>query len=65
MMNTSRVYFQNGLWHVDFIDGNYELIPAVGLFVKERDAREAAISWNEETYVESLGESPRRESGSN
>lgn len=55
-MQTSKVYFKDGFWMVDFVDSNYQLIPAVGIFAKEEDAREAAKSWNEETHMENLGE---------
>lgn len=56
-MQTSKVYFKDGFWMVDFFDSNYELLPAVGIFVKEEDARQAAKTWNEETSVETLGQS--------
>lgn len=61
-MQTSKVYFKDGYWMVDYIDSNYELSPAVGIFAKEKDARESAKIWNEEKTVETMGQGDWRES---
>jgi hypothetical protein len=44
-MNTARVYQNKEFWFVDFIDHNYELVPAVGVFKTKEAAEEAAIEW--------------------
>lgn len=53
-MNTSRVYEKDGFWMVDYIDSNYQLVPAVGIFRNEEDAKESAKLWNEELDHESV-----------
>lgn len=58
-MTPSKVYKVNEFWFVDYIDDNYELLPAVGVFVNEYEARESAQAWNEIKAVESMGESIR------
>lgn len=44
-MNSARIYYNNGYWHVDFIDTNYEPLPAVGVFKELQQARQAALEW--------------------
>lgn len=44
-MNTARVYPHEELWFVDFVDNNYELLPAVGVFTTKELAEEAAANW--------------------
>ena len=56
-MQTSKVYFKDGYWMVDYIDSNYQLLPAVGIFAKEEDAIESAKVWNEEKTLETMGKS--------
>lgn len=56
-MNTSRVYQKEEFWFVDFIDSNYELLPAVGVFKTQYEAIAAAEKWKNETIVENMGES--------
>lgn len=56
-MQTSKVYFKDGYWMVDYIDSNYQLLPAVGIFTKEEDAIESAKAWNEEETLEAVGKS--------
>lgn len=56
-MNTARVYQNEEFWFVDFIDDNYELLPTVGIFKNEHDAKEAARKWTDEKVMETLGES--------
>jgi Uri superfamily endonuclease len=46
-MTTAKIYFQNDHWYVDYIDDNYERLPAVGMFVHLEDARQAALEWCE------------------
>ena len=56
-MQTSKVYFKDGYWMVDYIDSNYQLLPAVGIFAKEEDAIESAKAWNDEETLEAVGKS--------
>jgi hypothetical protein len=56
-MQASKVYFKDGYWMVDYIDSNYELLPAVGIFVKEEDAIESAKAWNDTETLEAVGKS--------
>ena len=58
MMN-AIVYNKDGFWFVDYIDSNYELLPAVGIFKYEEDARAAAKTWNDQTCLETMGKSDR------
>jgi hypothetical protein len=54
-MNTARVYKQNEYWFVDFIDNNYELLPAVGIFKTKEEADDAAEKWKNEETLARLG----------
>lgn len=54
-MNTARIYKNEEFWFVDFIDDNYELLPTVGIFRDEYDAKKAADAWINEESVETLG----------
>jgi Uri superfamily endonuclease len=56
MMN-AIVYNKDGFWFVDYIDNNYELLPAVGIFKNKEDAEAAAQTWKNQESVASLGES--------
>lgn len=56
-MNSARVYQKNEFWFVDFIDNNYELLPAVGIFKTQYEAIAAAEKWKNEKTLENLGES--------
>lgn len=56
-MNTAKVYRKEEFWFVDFIDNNYELLPAVGVFKTQQEAIEAAENWKNEAIVENMGES--------
>lgn len=54
-MNAARVYQNEEFWFVDFIDDNYELLPTVGIFKTEEDAKEAAKKWTTPESMETLG----------
>lgn len=54
-MNSSKVYKVEDKWFVDFIDANYELLPAVGIFSSKEEADKAAYEWNNTKNVENLG----------
>ena len=56
MMN-AIVYNKDGFWFVDYIDSNYELLPAVGIFKNKEDAEAAAQAWKNQAAVAGLGES--------
>lgn len=56
-MNTSKIYKKDDYWYVDFIDSNYEYVPAVGIFKKYEDAVKASKEWEDEKSLENLGES--------
>lgn len=58
-MLSSKVYKKDEFWFVDFIDSNYEMLPSVGIFKYEEDAKEAARVWNNEEGMETLGQSNR------
>ena len=55
-MTTARVYPKDEFWFVDYIDNNYELLPAVGIFKTKEEAEAAAKAWSTPPYVESMGE---------
>jgi hypothetical protein len=54
-MNSAKVYKQEEFWFVDFIDNNYELLPAVGVFKTEEEAIAAAEKWKNEEALAYLG----------
>lgn len=55
-MQSAKVYQNQGMWFVDYIDSNYELLPAVGVFKTKEQADAAARSWSEdEKVMENLG----------
>ena len=54
-MTTARVYPKDEFWFVDYIDNNYELLPAVGIFKTKEEAERAAKDWSNPPDVESLG----------
>ena len=56
-MNTSKIYKKDDYWYVDFIDSNYEYVPAVGIFKLYEDAVKASKEWEDEKSLENLGES--------
>jgi Uri superfamily endonuclease len=58
-MNSARVYQQKEFWFVDFIDNNYELLPAVGIFKTQEEANNAAEKWKNEEALENMGKSSR------
>jgi Uri superfamily endonuclease len=58
-MNSARVYQQKEFWFVDFIDNNYELLPAVGIFKTQEEANSAAEKWKNEEALENMGKSLR------
>ena len=55
-MTIARVYPKDEFWFVDYIDNNYELLPAVGIFKTKEEAERAAKDWSTKKDVESLGE---------
>ena len=55
-MNSARVYQKQEYWFVDYIDSNYELLPAVGIFKTQEEAQRAAKAWTDAKDVESMGE---------
>lgn len=54
----ATVYNKEGFWFVDFIDSNYELLPAVGIFKTKEEATQAAENWKNQKNVASVGEIP-------
>jgi Uri superfamily endonuclease len=58
-MNSAKVYKKEEFWFVDYIDSNYETIPAVGIFVNEEEARAAAEDWKNESVLENMGKIAR------
>lgn len=54
-MNSTNVYKKEEFWFVDYIDSNYEAIPAVGVFVTEEEARLSAEEWKNETRLANMG----------
>lgn len=58
-MNSAKVYKKEEFWFVDYIDSNYETIPAVGIFVTEEEARASAEDWKNESALENMGKSAR------
>jgi hypothetical protein len=54
----ATVYNKEGFWFVDFIDSNYELLPAVGIFKTKEEATHAAENWKNQKNVASVGEIP-------
>lgn len=54
-MNISKIYKKDDYWYVDFIDSNYEYIPAVGIFKLYEDAIKASKEWENEQSLENLG----------
>jgi hypothetical protein len=52
----ATVYNKEGFWFVDFIDSNYELLPAVGIFKTKEEATQAAENWKSQKNVASLGQ---------
>jgi Uri superfamily endonuclease len=55
-MTTARVYPKDEFWFVDYIDNNYELLPAVGIFKTKEEAERAAKAWSTSPNVEGVGE---------
>jgi hypothetical protein len=41
----AEIYNKEGLWCVDYIDTNYDMLPTVGMFKELQDARQAALEW--------------------
>ena len=55
-MTSARVYPKDEFWFVDYLDSNYELLPAVGIFKTKEEAERAAKDWSNPPNMESLGE---------
>ena len=58
-MTSAKVYHKDDFWYVDYIDSNYELLPAVGIFKNKEDAEAAAQAWKNQETLADLGESFR------
>ena len=56
-MVNALVYNKEEFWFVDFIDDNYELLPAVGVFKTQEEAEQAAKEWKDQNNLASLGKS--------
>lgn len=54
-MTNAIVYNKEGFWFVDFIDSNYELLPAVGIFKTKEEAEQAAEKWKSQNDLASMG----------
>jgi len=46
-MTRAHIYNKEGMWCVDYIDSNYEMLPTVGMFTELELARQAALEWCE------------------
>lgn len=46
-MTRANIYSKEGIWCVDYIDENTELLPTVGMFKYLEDARQSALEWCE------------------
>lgn len=46
-MNSAIIYKKEEFWFVDYIDDNYELLPAVGVFKTKEEAEQSAELWKE------------------
>ena len=44
-MQRSEIYAKEEFWCVDYIDTNYDKLPAIGMFKELQDARQAALEW--------------------
>lgn len=55
-MQSAKVYNKEEFWFVDYIDSNYELLPAVGIFKQKEDAEKAAKAWTEASNMENMGQ---------
>ena len=55
-MQSAKVYNKEEFWFVDYIDNNYELLPAVGIFKTKEEAARAAKACTDAKNVESLGQ---------
>jgi hypothetical protein len=56
-MTNAIVYNKEDFWFVDFIDSNYELLPAVGIFKTKEEAEQAAEKWKSQNGLASVGQS--------
>lgn len=56
-MVNATVYNKEGYWFVDFVDDNYELLPAVGIFKTKEEAEQAATKWKSQNGLAFMGES--------
>jgi uncharacterized protein YpiB (UPF0302 family) len=46
-MTRANIYSKENFWCVDYIDSNYEMLPAVGMFTELEAARQSALEWCE------------------